>query len=217
MARRIIFAVLMYLSVAVAQALPLTGSLTSPTGWGLTATESWDNGGAVLTFEVAQQPNGTWSYVYNFDVDRKALSHIIFEVSKSFAEANILAGTSSGWSLGSWGDEGGSNPGIPGTLYGLKFDGDFGLENTLTIISDRAPMWGDFYAKDGKDGGDWVYAYNEGFGLDAYDVPYTQYVLGKVLVPDTVTSTVPEPSSAALMSLGLIGMFGFMRKRAAVQ
>lgn len=137
-----------------AQAMVLTGSIDSTDGGGMEATAAWDGGGATLSWSVSQLQSGLWQYDYDFNVNKKKLSHIDFQVSGNFTANNIFAGTTEGWELGLWGDEGRSSPGIPGTIYGLKFDGG-GLLNSFTIVSDRAPMWGDFYAKDGKDGGDW--------------------------------------------------------------
>jgi len=211
--------ILLALFSGLASALPVSGALTSADGGGIFATGSWDDGGATLHYTVTELPNGTWQYDYHFVLLKKKLSHIIFEVSKTFTKNNVLDGTTSGWSLGNWGMEGNSNPGIPSELYGLKFDGPFSLENSITIISNREPMWGDFYAKDGVDGVGRdkvdVYAYNTSYGLpsDGYLPDGT-----KILVPDTKEgggnpNIVPEPTSAALLGLGLLGLTTLRRKK----
>ncbi len=206
---KLVLAFLAFWSMNFAHAMVMSGSIDSSDGGGMTATAAWDDGGATLSWSVVQLESGLWQYDYDFNVDSKELSHIDFQVSGNFTEANIFAGTTEGWVLGLWGDEGGSSPGIPGSIYGLKFD-DGDLLNSFTIVSDRAPMWGDFYAKDGKDGGTWVYAFNTNFGV-AVD-PYQHYAAGKILVPNTHTN-VPEPASLALLGGGLLGMVALRRRK----
>jgi len=204
-----------FLPLSTVHATALSGSIDSVDNGGMYATGSWDDGGATLDF-TATDIGGLWKYVYTFAVDQKALSHIVFQVSDNFTAANVFAGTTAGWSLGDWGDEGGSSPGIPESFYGLKFDGDFSLNNVLTIISDRAPMWGDFYAKDGVNRvvGDSldVYAFNSSFGTVLAD-PYQYFVAGKVLVPNTHVTSVPEPSVAGMLAVGVMSMLWVVRRK----
>jgi hypothetical protein len=204
-----------------AWAISYTGSITESDG--LFGTDGWSN--ALLNWAVDDVTNtGSWTYDYTFTVVRKGISHVITEVSDNFTADNIMDGTTAGWELQTYNGQGGSNPGIPGELYGLKWgtpetdNGDV-LTYSWTIVTDRAPMWGDFYAKDGTDvqGTIDVYAYNTGFGIDtaagvgngnAYEES-TGY--GWVLVPDTTTQ-VPEPITLLLLGLGLVGLAG-IRKR----
>lgn len=211
--RTLLVSCLLAVCAVSAWAVPVTGSIDSDTGGGMVATSGWSGGNAELSWSV-DQVGTSWVYNYEWETERKALSHIIIEVSQTFTTANILNGTSSGWELGWFGSsQGNSNPGIPGNIYGLKWGGDGDTERELRIVSDRAPMWGDFYAKDGRDGGSDVYAYNSAFG-QASDpfVRGVEHASGFILVPDTKTSRVPEPGSLALLGLG-VGCIGFVRRK----
>jgi hypothetical protein len=99
----------------------------------------------------------------------------------------------------------------PGDIFGIKWGTDNGPTTlAITIITDRAPMWGDFYAKDGEYSGQKQYAYNSMFGSDTNAPIGNGNNGGWVLVPDT--TVVPIPSAVWLLSSGLIGLVGLRRK-----
>ncbi len=189
-----------------------TGSLTVISG-GLTATEPWSD--VELYWVVTDVGySGNWNYDYRILISKKAISHVIIETSPSFLLENILdvACPSDYESIevsdfdGS--SQGKSNPGIPGEIYGIKFDleGDT-LGLNINFTTDRAPVWGDIYAKSGKHEGNFVYMYNEGFArLDPLQVASSGSVDNHVLVPDTI----PETSSVLL---GCIGTLMLLRRR----
>jgi hypothetical protein len=144
---------------ANAWATTITGSITGPTG--LFGTDGWYEG-TTLSWSITdnlQSNPGHYEYTYTFTVHEKPISHMIIQVSNDFTASDILEGTTSGWQLNTYSIDGpgNSNPGIPSPLYGLKWDtsGD-PLTFSVTIVTDRIPMDGNFYARDGvenpKDG-----------------------------------------------------------------
>ena len=174
-----------------------SGSLNAGADGGLVGTEPWNSTDTILTWKVTSPSDSGpqyWTYNYKFTVPEKAISHVITQVSETFvAESNIKDGTTPGYNLGTYGPDknGKSNPGMPSTYKGLKW-GASGFTFSWTIVTDRAPMLGSFYAKDGQDSGNWVYAYTEG---------------DLIGVPDS-TSTVPLPPSALLLGSGLLSLLG---------
>ncbi|MHB1191090.1 MAG: PEP-CTERM sorting domain-containing protein, partial [Armatimonadota bacterium] len=83
----------------------------------------------------------------------------------------------------------------------------------LNFRSDRAPVWGDFYAKDGKTDGVYNTLYNSGFADDDPIAPATNGSLdGHLLRPDTTSDPVPEPGTlVGFITLG--GSLLAMRRR----
>lgn len=108
--------------------------------------------------------------------------------------------------------DGSSNVNMPDPSVGewaVKLDAGGAGICTYQFTSDREPMWGDFYSKDGVFGGSnpdtkhiWATAWNTGFGTDPGDgeTDFTDWIA----VPNTIhTSLVPEPG---LCTLGLAAL-----------
>ncbi len=181
----------------------LVGSVTTSDG-SVIGGGNWETG-VSLGWSVADVGDN-YLYSYTFQSPTPALSHFILQTSDNFTENNIL-GFSNEYALDTFSaeDQGGSNPGMPGPMFGIKFGGfEGGTLFDFSLTSDRAPMEGDFYAK----GGDDSFAYNSGFGEGVGGEG------AKIMVPDTLDRVpVPEAGALLLFGTGLIGLVGYRRVR----
>ncbi len=152
------------------------GSLTG--GEGLTAYDGWSD--ATLSWEVKwDSTNALWGYSYTFSPSplSKDVSHFLIETSDTFTKEDNLKEWKTGSNepvVGEWTptSDGKSNPHLPSSLYGIKFETDgYADRNSVWFWTDRSPVWGDWYAKDGKDAGVDAAAYNRGFGQDPFETP----------------------------------------------
>ena len=231
----LLLSILLCASPAPILATPITymGSLSVAGGGGdgilIASGTVWNNPTMKLSWVVdnATTP-GRWHYSYTLQTPGPgaAISHIIFEVSDAdpgpaFTLANLFAPTTNpaGWIALVDGievqeyDAGEGNPDMPGSVYGIKFNA--AMEATVLTISfdsDRIPVWGDFYAKDGKVGGIFNTVYNAGFAdPDPLAAPHDGAEMNHLLVPDSITVQVPAPAAIVLAAIG-VGLVGRVRR-----
>ena len=196
----------------------ITGSLSTPSNEGLISggiTWSEDKEGLTVFWEVSRLEDHTWHYQYTFTNGdgnplKMLVSYFIVSVSDNLTYSDVFnfGGDAESYELTTFGP-GPSAPGFPEdqTIWGLKIElgGD---QLTAEFSSNRAPMWGDFYAKDG--GNPKNYAYNKDLGVevanlhDYQNAPADEYgnSLFKVLVPNTIPESAPEPASLSMLALG---------------
>jgi len=187
-------------------------------GGGIKAGGVWDSPDTRITWSVTPSSltPGALTYKYEFVVPERDLSHIIIQVSDyaggldafSFddprdfinTQGYVIEGEKPQVELDTFRSTDPSNPGMPAgsSVYGLKFQDMFegGPPYTWTLEFDsfRAPMWGDFYAKDGLKT---IYAYDTGLELPGG---------AKIAVPDTAYVPVPGAVLLGMLGLGAAGL-----------
>jgi hypothetical protein len=187
---------------SVSRADTYSGSLSYNAG--LYTQGVWNAPGTAIEWCVTDNTT-SWHYKYTLTAAAQNISHLIIEVSPTFTAADIKNSTLS-YDLDTYSSANG-NPDMPSAMWGLKWN--FGTSTTMTVEfdSDRAPVWGDFYSKDGKapQSDTFNVAYNLGFGNPDTDPAVAignGSVRDHILVPDT-TSVLPLPGAVIL---GLLGM-----------
>ncbi len=223
--------------VLAVPAMAYSGSLTAG-GGGLSAPANsgapnpWDSTSTVFSWDVTWNSSANlWYYQYSLVVPAKGISHILLEVSDEFATADIVSPAPSGIGDLNWysaTSHGNSNPSLPSLFRAIKIENAGSeLSWAWSFYSPRAPVWGDFYAKDGVNNVSGqktnVVLWNAGFGSpdsDPTDAPADGSVGYHILRPDTFNEGVPpngetpELSTWLLLSLsGLAGAFVARRRR----
>src|SRR6185312_7695786 len=163
------------------------GGLVKGGGTFTSATLSW-----TITPEI-----GFLHYSYSLDTDSKqGISHFILDLSDNCTSVGdcfqhlvinsggTLGTTEFGAFTGS--DQGNSNPGMPGSIFGPKANiSSGGSDITWEFDSNRVPVWADFYSKGGNPNGgehqNGFAVFNAGLSLEATDSNIGHFVA----MPDT--------------------------------
>ncbi len=183
--------------------------------------DAWDK--ITLSWNIEETVySGTnyYKYTYSFsNLNGYDPSHFIAEVSGSFSLESIGDMTPHYGDVDENGDSvfkidlwqsGQGNPDLPEDFYGLKFDYAVEADSaTYSLYTNRAPVWGVFYLKDGLNDPT-LQAWSNALNISGYpDSTYDYNVMDMVARPDTV---VPIPTTLLLLGSGLIGLIGIRRK-----
>jgi len=244
MARIISLCVVLTMSGSAVALTSYTGSLSTATG-GLEGSGAWyDPGITSLSWTVSQEAVGDpWVYCYTLTVPdlpsgvSGQISHMTMEVSSTPGQEFTISDVIDYWSDPStWIKEvevgqfepsdptrggGGSNPHMPGNIYGIKFDAAMDTYvASIYFVTFRQPVWGDFYAKDGKsvkETNEYNAIWNTGFLLaDPPNPPGNGSVDYHLLVPDTENGgggIIPEPLTGVALVMAVGPLAGYVRKR----
>lgn len=219
---------MLVLTTGNSYAVPVYGteaalSGTRTVGDGLSGTGNFAASNVSLSWDIATNLDGTFTYSYivaGFQGIRGGgISHFTLDLSDNYDHTTVMNATLNGYSLGENVEFGNFNEPAQSGPYlitgGVKFDAgsDFVLEHggsvanglVYSFVSTRIPVWATAFVKGGG-------------GLDpgnhAYTNGITNIASGStndfIAAPDSVST--PEPGTMLLFGAGLLGL-GASRKK----
>ncbi len=212
----------------------LTGSRFLADG-GLAGFVNNANPTASVSWSIASVSATEYKYTYTFSHNsaQPGLSHIIIDLSDNCTAAGLcfnsaqFGANNATADFGSFSSAGpgASNPLLPSAIQGVKLTPSATVNFnpfTFSFVSNRVPVWGDIYLKQGNPDSNGAAIWNSGNPLHGSSENTNQFVV----VPDTGVNTcthpncggpgpndeVPVPATLLLLGSGLIAL-GAMRRR----
>ncbi|MEX0776541.1 MAG: hypothetical protein WD042_12625 [Phycisphaeraceae bacterium] len=182
----------------------------------------WNN--FTISWNVTQNLNGSWTYVYTYTGAPPDISHTWMEVTAGVVQSELTVNNTVVGPYTYAGTNGGSDPYWPTVngskvpIYAFKMDNEIGINGTYTITTERSPVYGNFFSTGGGKS-----VYNKGFlswnGSEFTETNKNFFIVrpdGTTPPPPDQPSGIPEPVTATLSLLGL-GALATMTQRRPVR
>lgn len=200
------------LATTTSASVEYSGALTSfssPAGiqtTGLWNTEGFD----VIGWNVTQNENGSWHYVYGRATSVLNTTHFIIQLPVGFAKADLLnpTGAFSSFDVGTFAPSA-VLPFLPSSIYGADFLILPGMDSRVAFDANIKPNFGNYYAQ----GSPSESSFNTGFLIpNAPHDPTCGSIDHKILVPDTTALPIPDASTIVLLCFGALQLLAVKNK-----